>query len=102
MLIMFPKFTPIEILPAHFQTVLDVAEGLGLTQVSQVHVSFLAWRNEELVDCRMAPGFQSQLKFEPTPTLDDPHHRTLRGPVELRYGKVNYSWAEHPKWHRSL
>lgn len=49
MLFMFPKFSPVEIIPSHFETVKRIIHEAGVTQVSNIHMSFLAWRGDELV-----------------------------------------------------
>lgn len=98
MLFMFPKFSPVEIIPSHFETVNRIIHEAGVTQVSHIHMSFLAWRGDELVQPIQGPGYPTQYKFEPAPTDDDPHRRVLRGQVVLKYQKTIPAWNENPRW----
>lgn len=100
MLFKFPKFTPIDVLPQHFDTVLAIASDAGLTQISNLHISFLAWRNEELVEVQGGAGRPYQFEFESSPSEGAPHGRRLRGHVELVYRKTIPAWSENPRWSR--
>jgi hypothetical protein len=100
MLFMFPKFSPLEVLPVHFDRVQDICQEAGVTQVSQIHLSFLAWRDDEAIQIVGRSGYASQYIFDPAPSSEDPNRRVLRDQVLLRYAKPIPAWSENPKWNK--
>lgn len=100
MLILFPKFSAVAQLSEHFHRVFEIVDGAELDQVSNIHISFLAWRGDQICDVVNARGDRSQFVFEPAHDPANPDRRELRTAVEFRYAQPLSSWSEHPKWAR--
>jgi hypothetical protein len=100
MLILFPKFSPVTQLPEHFRRVLQIVQTAELDQVSNIHISFLAWRGDQICEIVKAHGYRSQYAFELAHDPANPDRRELRNAVDLRYAAAQPSWSEHPKWAR--
>jgi hypothetical protein len=100
MLILFPKFSTVAQLPEHFGRALKIVERAELDQVSNIHISFLAWRGDQICDVVNANGHRSQFAFEPVYDSACPNRRELRNAVEFQYATPLRSWSEHPKWAR--